>query len=153
MENCPKCSALGDFVCGGCSSVWYCSEAHQREDWKSHGRVCKKLQKLSKSVKLEVGGAKKVKVLTNGDSDIRIDMQDHVSLHYKCTYTNGVVIENTRYGAPINTQVGTCADWLSKGLQSMFLNETSTFAVRMPSKETAVLFEIQVCGVTKKNKH
>ncbi|GFN82899.1 Egl nine like protein 1 [Plakobranchus ocellatus] len=43
VNACNLCGALENLsLCGGCRGIWYCSKAHQREDWRDHKRICKK---------------------------------------------------------------------------------------------------------------
>ncbi|GFR88582.1 Egl nine 1-like protein [Elysia marginata] len=43
VNVCNLCGALENLsLCGGCRGAWYCSKAHQREDWKDHKHSCKK---------------------------------------------------------------------------------------------------------------
>lgn len=38
---CEKCGEKGEKKCGSCKGAWYCSAAHQKEDWASHKTWCK----------------------------------------------------------------------------------------------------------------
>jgi len=38
---CERCGERGTKKCGACKGAWYCSDVHQKEDWKSHKSWCK----------------------------------------------------------------------------------------------------------------
>ena len=43
VNVCNLCGAFENLsLCGGCRGAWYCSKAHQREDWRDHKHTCKK---------------------------------------------------------------------------------------------------------------
>lgn len=43
MKKCEVCEKDAEFVCSGCEAVFYCSEEHQKQHWKtSHRAKCKK---------------------------------------------------------------------------------------------------------------
>jgi len=43
MNVCQLCGSLENLsLCAGCRGSWYCSKAHQREDWRIHKITCKK---------------------------------------------------------------------------------------------------------------
>ncbi|RUS71850.1 hypothetical protein EGW08_020384 [Elysia chlorotica] len=43
VNVCNLCGALENLsLCGGCRDAWYCSKAHQREDWRDHKQTCNK---------------------------------------------------------------------------------------------------------------
>ena len=41
-------------VCGGCRSVYYCSQVCQSKGWKYHQRICKSIQKLQNERKISI---------------------------------------------------------------------------------------------------
>jgi hypothetical protein len=41
LKVCERCSKAGDKACSACKGAWYCGEAHQKKDWKSHKEWCK----------------------------------------------------------------------------------------------------------------
>lgn len=44
VNVCRLCGALENLsMCGGCRRAWYCSKAHQKEDWKAHKPTCKRM--------------------------------------------------------------------------------------------------------------
>lgn len=42
--NCLVCASPTTQLCSGCKSVSYCSEAHQKKDWKAHKEYCTKIK-------------------------------------------------------------------------------------------------------------
>ena len=137
MNVCPVCGDNGSYLCGGCSSVHYCCEAHQKAHWKRHRRVCKKLQKLGVTIEIEgtkdIGGWKKVKTLRHGLGEINVEANDRVAVHYRIMLVNEVVLEDTSYGPPVKLKAGACDNWLDKALESMCLQEKALFAL-IPNK-------------------
>jgi hypothetical protein len=48
MSLCAVCSSPAPHKCAACKSVFYCSPAHQKEDWKAHRKVCPRLAQEAK---------------------------------------------------------------------------------------------------------
>jgi hypothetical protein len=44
VNKCIVCSVPATKRCGQCHSVWYCNQAHQRDDWKKHRIQCQSIE-------------------------------------------------------------------------------------------------------------
>ena len=43
LRECSNCTKLdSNYKCSKCKKVFYCSKKCQKEDWKSHKKICKK---------------------------------------------------------------------------------------------------------------
>lgn len=53
MSTTKICQLCGTFenlsLCGGCRNAWYCSQDHQKTDWKVHKKSCKSKQRSQRS--------------------------------------------------------------------------------------------------------
>ncbi|GAB1601371.1 egl nine homolog 1-like [Argonauta hians] len=53
MSTTKICQLCGTFenlsLCGGCRNAWYCSQDHQKSDWKVHKQLCKGKQRTKKT--------------------------------------------------------------------------------------------------------
>ncbi|CAI9730133.1 egl nine homolog 1-like [Octopus vulgaris] len=53
MSTTKICQLCGTFenlsLCGGCRNAWYCSQDHQKSDWKVHKKSCKSKQRSQRS--------------------------------------------------------------------------------------------------------
>jgi hypothetical protein len=52
-----SCSEAAKRKCAACKSLGYCSREHQRDDWKSHKKECKRITKARKAATASEGGA------------------------------------------------------------------------------------------------
>ena len=52
-----SCSKAAKRKCAACKSLGYCSREHQRSDWKSHKKECKRICKARKAATASEGGA------------------------------------------------------------------------------------------------
>lgn len=41
FKVCERCPLEGGKTCSACKGAWYCSDVHQREDWKAHKHWCR----------------------------------------------------------------------------------------------------------------
>ena len=53
----PGCSMAATKRCSACKGQWYCSQEHQRSDWKAHKVECKRITKARKAAAASAGGA------------------------------------------------------------------------------------------------
>jgi len=44
LNKCAVCQERTSKCCGGCELIFYCCNEHQKNDWKSHKRFCKRYE-------------------------------------------------------------------------------------------------------------
>jgi hypothetical protein len=94
LHECTE-TAVKKGACGRCKATWYCSQEHQKLDWKLHKRECEAFGQFHEDQK----GLQKMKKFTDSavfeSGTVRLDPRGH--FWWKCT---------------------DCAEWLDQGTQA-----------------------------------
>uniref|UniRef100_H3AFL2 MYND-type domain-containing protein n=1 Tax=Latimeria chalumnae TaxID=7897 RepID=H3AFL2_LATCH len=75
VQYCELCGKMENLLrCGRCRNSFYCSKAHQKQDWKKHKLVCKEAERQQQqtpglAAAVEVGGTREV-AAAEGEPDV-----------------------------------------------------------------------------------
>eukprot|EP01130_Rhizamoeba_saxonica_P003838 TRINITY_DN1591_c0_g1_i1.p1 TRINITY_DN1591_c0_g1~~TRINITY_DN1591_c0_g1_i1.p1 ORF type:complete len:171 (+),score=26.15 TRINITY_DN1591_c0_g1_i1:45-515(+) len=125
MTVCEKCDKSRDLnACGNCESVFYCSVACQKSDWRHHKPLCP----LAAAARQQ-GWTKKVISEGTGESPTS---GSNVFVHYVGTLLNGTPFDSSRdrdrmFDFPLGK--GRVIRGWDEGVATMKIGERSTFVL------------------------